>query len=89
MIRVYRECQPYLKSQFLQKINKLEQMSESLSLPMSINMIVIEVLWVYSILSRILGLYSDKYVIEIILGFILNVSSQSLVSQSELILMNS
>jgi hypothetical protein len=34
-------------------------------------MMVIEVQWVCSLLSHVLGLDSDKYVLEVMLGFIL------------------
>jgi hypothetical protein len=71
LIRVYKECQLELKIHFLQQIIKPEQMSESLSLPMSINMMVIEVQWVCSLLSQVLGLDSDKYVVEVTFGFLL------------------
>jgi hypothetical protein len=38
---------------------------------MSVNIMVIEVQWVCSILSQVLGLYNDKYVVEVMLGFML------------------
>lgn len=34
-------------------------------------MMVIEVQWVYSLLSQVLGLDNDKYVVEVMLGFLL------------------
>jgi hypothetical protein len=71
MIRVYKECQPEHKSELLQQIIKPKQMSESMLVPISINMMVIEVQWVCSMLSEFLGLESDKYVVEVMLGFLL------------------
>jgi hypothetical protein len=69
IIMVYRECPSEVKDLFLQTIVKPEHISESLSLPMSVNIMVIEVQWVCSILSQILGLDNDKYVVEVMLGF--------------------
>jgi hypothetical protein len=71
IITVYRECPPEVKALFLQTIIKLEHHSESLSLPMSVSIMVIEVQWVCSILSQILGLDNDKFVVEVMLGFLL------------------
>jgi hypothetical protein len=71
IIMVYRECPSEVKDLFLQTIVKPEHISESLSLPMSVNVMVIEVQWVCSILSQILGLDNDKYVVEVMLGFLL------------------
>jgi hypothetical protein len=51
-------------------------------LPISVNIMVIEVQWVCSIISQILGLDNDKYVVEVMLGFLLTFfqseSSQSI-----------
>ena len=43
IIMVYRECPSEVKDLLLQTIVKLEHISESLSLPMSVNVMVIEV----------------------------------------------
>jgi hypothetical protein len=72
LITVYREFPSEVKSLFLQTIVKPEHISESLSLPISVNIMVIEVQWVCSILSQILGLDNDKYVVEVMLGFLLS-----------------
>ena len=40
-------------------------------MPLNVNLMVIEVQWVCSLLSQVLGLDSDKYVVEVMLGFIL------------------
>jgi hypothetical protein len=40
-------------------------------LPMNVNIMVIEVQWVCSLLSQVLGLDNDKYVVEVMLGFLL------------------
>jgi hypothetical protein len=71
LIMVYRECPPEVKNLFLQTIVKPEHISESLSLPMNVNVMVIEIQWACSILSQILGLDNDKYVVEVMLGFLL------------------
>jgi hypothetical protein len=82
LIMVYRECPSEVKDLFLQTIVKPEHLSESLSLPMSVSVMVIEVQWVCSLLSQILGLDNDKHVVEVMLGFCWCFFSQSLVSQS-------
>jgi hypothetical protein len=71
IITVYRECSPEVKNLVLQTIVKTEPISESLSLPMNVNIMVIEVQWACSILSQILGLDNDKYVVEVLLDFLL------------------
>jgi hypothetical protein len=71
LIRVYRECPSEVKDLFLQTIVKPEHLSESLSLPMNVSIMVIEVQWVCSLLSQILGLDNDKHVVEVMLGFLL------------------
>jgi hypothetical protein len=71
LIMVYQECPSEVKNLFLQTIVKPEHYSESLSLPMNVNVMVIEIQWVYSILSHILGLDNDIYVVEVMLGFLL------------------
>jgi hypothetical protein len=68
---VYRECPPEVKNLLLQTIVKPEHISESLSLPMNVNIMVIEVQWACSILNKILGLDNDKYAVEVMLGFML------------------
>jgi hypothetical protein len=42
-----------------------------LSLSMNVNKMVIEVQWVFSLLSQFFGLDNDKYVVEVMLGFLL------------------
>jgi hypothetical protein len=71
IIMVHMECPSEVKDLFLQTIVKPEHIFEILSLPMSVNIMVIEVQWVCSILSQILGLDNDKYVVEVMLGFFL------------------
>jgi hypothetical protein len=71
LITVYRECPSEVKNLFLQTIVKPKHIFESLSLPMSVNIMVIEVQWVCSILIHILGLDNDKYVVDVMLGFLL------------------
>jgi hypothetical protein len=71
MITVYRECPSEVKTLFLQTIVKPEHHSESLSLPINVSVMVIEVQWACSILSQILGLDNDKFVVEVMLGFLL------------------
>ena len=71
LIMVYRECTSEVKNLFFQTILKPEHISESLPMPISVNIMVIEVQWVYSKMSHILGLDNDKYVVDIVLGFML------------------
>jgi hypothetical protein len=71
IIRVYRECPSEVKDIFLHTIVKPKHLSESLSLPMNVSIMVIEVQWVCSQLSQILGLDNDKHVVEVMLGFLL------------------
>jgi hypothetical protein len=71
MIMIYRECLPEVKTLFLQTIVKLEHYSESLSLPVNIGVMIIKVQWDCSLLSQILGLDNDKFVVEVMLGFLL------------------
>ena len=72
MITVYRECPSEVKTLLLQTTVKLEHHSESLSLPINVSIMVIEAQWACSILSQILGLDNDKFVVEVMLGFLLN-----------------
>jgi hypothetical protein len=81
LITVYRECPPEVKTLFLQTIVKPKHHSESLSLLMNVSVMVIEVQWACSIISQILGLDNDKFVVEVMLGFLLTVF-QSKSSQS-------
>jgi hypothetical protein len=71
LITIYRECPPKVKTLFLKTIVKPEHHSESLSLPMNVSVMVIEVQWACSILSQILGLDNDKFVVDFMLGFML------------------
>jgi hypothetical protein len=71
LITVYRECPPEVKTLFLQTIVKLEHHSEILLLPMDMSIMVIEVQWACSLLSHILGLDNNKFVVEVMLGFLL------------------
>ena len=56
---------------FLQTIVQPKYFSESLSLPMNVNIMVIELQWVCSLLSQVLGLDNDKHVVEVMLSFLL------------------
>ena len=71
MITVYRECPSKVKTLFLQTIVKPKHRSDSLSLPINVSVMVIEVQLACSILSQILGLDNDKFVVEFMLGFLL------------------
>jgi hypothetical protein len=71
MITVYRECLSKVKTRFLQTIVKPEHHSEILFLPINVNFMIIEVQWACSLLSQILGLDNDKFVVEVMLGFLL------------------
>ena len=71
MITIYRECLPDVKTLFLQTIVKPEHYSESPSFSVSISVMIVEVHWACSLLSQILGLDNDKFVVEVMLGFLL------------------
>jgi hypothetical protein len=71
MITIYREFLPEVKTLFLQTIVKPEYYSESLFFPVSIRVMIIKVQWACSLLSQILGLDNDKFVVEVMLGFLL------------------
>jgi hypothetical protein len=72
MITIYKEFPSEVKTLFLQTIVKPEHHFESLSFPSSVNVMVIEVQWACSLLSQILGLDNDKFIVEVMLGFLLN-----------------
>jgi hypothetical protein len=72
LIMVYRECPLEVKDLFLQTIVKPEHLSKDLSLLMSVSVMAIEVQWVYSLLTQILGLDNDKNVVDVMLGFLLS-----------------
>ena len=72
MIIVYKELPSEVKTMFLQTIVKPKHHSKSLSLPINVNFMIIEVHWACSLLSQILGLDNDKFVVEVMLGFMLN-----------------
>jgi hypothetical protein len=71
LVMIYRECPPEIENLFLQKKFKPEHYSRSLSLPMNVNFMVFEIQWACSILNHILGLDNEKYVVEVMLGFLL------------------
>jgi hypothetical protein len=71
MIKIYREFPSEVKFLFLQTIVKPEHHYESLSLPISVNVMIIKVQWVCSLLSQILELDNDNFVVEVMLGFLL------------------
>ena len=71
MIMIYRECLPELKTLFWQTIDKPKHHSESVSLPTNLSIMIVEVQWAYSLLSHILGLDNDKFVVEVMLGILL------------------
>ena len=71
MITVYRECPSEVKTLFFQTIVKAEHHSESLSLLINVSIMIIEVQWACSLLSQILGLDNEKFLVEFMLGFLL------------------
>jgi hypothetical protein len=71
MITAYRECRPEVKALFLQTIVKPEHHAESLSLPINVNVMIIEVQWACSLLRQILWLDNNKFVVEVMLDFML------------------
>jgi len=72
MIKIYRECPSKVKTLFLQTIVKTKHHSKILSLLVNVNIMIIEVKWACSLLSQILGLDKDKFVVKVMLGFLLN-----------------
>jgi hypothetical protein len=71
MIRVYREFQPKIKTFFLRMIIKLNQFPQSLYFPLIIDIMVSEVQCVFSLLSQVLGFNNDRFVVEVMLGFLI------------------
>jgi hypothetical protein len=69
MITIYRECPLKVKTLLQQTIVNPEYHSESLTLPASISVMIVKVQWACSLLSQILGLDNDKFVVEVMLGF--------------------
>jgi hypothetical protein len=51
--------------------SQTEHHSESLSLPANLSVMIVEVQWACSLLSQILGLDNDKFVVEVMLGILL------------------
>jgi len=71
IIRVYKECPSKVQYLFLQTIVKPIRLSESLYFTINVSIMVIEVQWVCSLMSRILGLDNEKHVVEVMLSLLL------------------
>ena len=71
MITIYRECPSEVKTLFLQTILIPKHHYESMSLPINVNVMIIEVQWACSLLSQILGLDNNNFVVEVMFGFML------------------
>ena len=70
LVQLYRECNSEVKNVFLSEILKTGHSVENLVLPLNVNIFWEEVQPVLSMLSKILGYDDDKFVAEVMLGFL-------------------
>ena len=75
LIQLYKNCRTEVRCHFLSSILKDGQSLEGLFLPYSVNIFKDEVQLVMSLASQILGLDDDTHINEVILGFLLSISS--------------
>ena len=75
LIELHTYCKTEVKYQFLSSILQVRHSLEGLFLPYNVNIFKDEVQLVMSIVSQVLGLDDDKHVNEVILGFLLSISS--------------
>ena len=72
---MYKNCRIEVRCQFLSSILKDGQLLQDLFLPYNVNIFKEEVQLVMSLVSQILALEDDTHINEVILGFLLSVSS--------------
>ena len=82
LAEVYKGCKTEIRCEFFSSILNEGHSLERLFLPYSIHIFKEEVQLVVSLVYQILGLDSDIYVNEVVLGFLLKMSSVSLESES-------
>ena len=75
LIEMYKNCATEVRCQFLSNILKTGQSLEGLFFPYNVNIFKKEVQLVMSLVSQILGLDNDIHISEVILGFLLSISS--------------
>ena len=78
----YKKCETETRCQFLSNILNEGQYLEGLFLPYPVHIFKSEVQLVISLVCQILGMDDDCHVSEVILGFLLRISSLSSESQS-------
>ena len=81
----YKKCVTKIRCQFLSSILKEVQSLDSLFLPYPVHIFKNEVQLVVSLVCQILGLDDDCCVGEVVLGFLLRISSLGFESQSILV----
>ena len=72
---MYKNCKTKVRCQFLSSILKRGQSLEGLFQPYNVNIFKKEVHLVMSLVSQILGLDDDIHISEVVLGFLLRISS--------------
>ena len=82
LVEVYKGCKTEVRCEFLSSILNEGQSLEGLFLPYSIHIFKEVVQLVVSLVCQILGLYNGIHVNEVVLGFLLKMSSVSLESES-------
>ena len=75
LIEMYKKCRNEVRCQFLSSILKDGQSLEVLFLPYNVNIFKKEVQLVTTLVRQILGLDNDIHISEVILSFLLSISS--------------
>ena len=79
---MYKNCETEVRCKFLSSILKNGQSLDGLFLPYNVHIFRDEVQLVVSLVCQVLGLDDDCHVNEVILGFLIKISSLSSESQS-------
>ena len=82
LVEVYRGCRTEVLCEFLSSILNEGQSLEGLFFPYRIHIFKEEVQLVWPLVCQVLGLDDDFHVSEVVLGFLLKMSSVSLESES-------
>ena len=82
LIEMYKNCRTEVRCQFLSNILKHGQSLEGIFMPYNVDIFKKEVHLVMSLVSQILGLDNDIHIREVILGFLLSISSSDPKSHS-------
>ena len=75
LVEMYKNCKTEVRCQFHSSILKSGQSLEGLFLPYNVNIFKKYVQLVMSLFSQILGLDDDIHISEVVLGFLLSISS--------------